>query len=201
MHSLLANLQVKKYLQIRFPALTENYRIYYNIMALVTLLPIVTIVYVYPGSIIWEWPNAIISNLILLLAIFGFLNTLKYYSGREFLGLGIPKEKSNDQKPELSFSPSHRIIRHPLYFYALIIIWSRDLHSSYLIVALIFTFYFFIGGHLEDKKLVQQYGPVYQLYIAKVPGIIPRPRKFLNKNELNKLSKLLVLLLFFTKNN
>ena len=86
--------------------------------------------------------------------------SLKYYDGREFLGLRQLNERnaSVDDQEQFQLSPLHRWVRHPWYFFALVIIWTRDMNSAMLIAAILMTLYFVIGSRLDERKLLRYHG-------------------------------------------
>ncbi len=50
------------------------------------------------------------------------------------------------------------------------------------------TFYMLVGSKLEERKLIVEYGETYARYCKKVPGLIPRPWRYLNKEEADNWS-------------
>ena len=128
-------------------------------------------------------------NGIALLAMMGFLISLRYYDGREFLGIRQLKaqEKRIEDQENLQLSPFHRYVRHPWYSFALMLLWTRPMDSLLLVSAIFMTLYFFLGSKLEEEKLKSYYGDVYKNYIARVPGLIPLPWKHLSEAEANAL--------------
>ena len=57
----------------------------------------------------------------------------------------------------------------------------------YLTTAIMLTLYFFIGAKLEENKLIAYHGRIYRQYSEKVPGVIPRPWRFLSKAQAAQL--------------
>ena len=49
--------------------------------------------------------------------------------------------------------------------------------------AIMLSIYFFLGARLEETKLLAYHGDLYRQYCKKVPGIIPRPWRYLTKSE------------------
>ena len=49
------------------------------------------------------------------------------------------------------------------------------------------TLYFFIGARIEEKKLIQEYGQPYEIYMQYVAGIIPRPWKWLSTDRMRQI--------------
>jgi len=184
-HSLLASNSFKHYInKLTRGKITNKYRLIYNFIALIGLLPITIILFAHPGAEIWDWPHPMLMNIISVFAIVGFLYTLKYYNASEFIGISAFKETTL-----FVISPLHRFVRHPWYFLALIIIWCRDINIAYLITAGVFTLYFILGSYLEEKKLIEIFGSKYEFYQQNVPMLIPNPFRFLSISDLSLLTQ------------
>ncbi len=187
-HSLLASLSVKQWLFQRWPALQPAYRLIYNAVAVIMLLPQLALMQLYQGDIIFSWPAhwQWLAHGLALLALAGFIWSLKFYDMQAFLGLKQWRARYNPaQEAEAPFviSPLHRFVRHPWYSFALIILWTREMDIMMLTTSIIVTAYFFIGAYFEERKLVKFYGKPYQKYRQKVPGIIPLPWRYLAKER------------------
>ncbi len=96
--------------------------------------------------------------------------------------------KIEDQE-HFQLSAFHRFVRHPWYFFGLILIWTRDMSVMTLLSSILITFYFVVGSWLEEKKLLVYHGGTYRRYMARVPGLIPLPWKFLTAKEAEALLK------------
>jgi protein-S-isoprenylcysteine O-methyltransferase Ste14 len=80
-------------------------------------------------------------------------------------------------------------VRHPWYFFGLVLIWTRDMSVTMLLSSTLITLYFVVGSWLEEKKLLVYHGDIYRRYMARVPGLIPLPWKFLTAEEAEALLK------------
>jgi len=68
----------------------------------------------------------------------------------------------------------YRFVRHPLYFFSLLALWSMPVMTVNLLMFNIgATLYFVIGSRVEERRLVQSYGEAYRAYQQRVPGLIP----------------------------
>ena len=186
LHSLMASNGFKGKINTLFPFTAKYYRLSYNALAVFLLIPPIYILYSYEWEQLWRW-TGYYSWLQLLLglgSILGFLLTLRTYGGMEFLGISQALSSSSETHNEtLHISDFHRFVRHPWYFLALLLLWSRDMNLGLLITAIFVSFYFIIGSRLEEKKLILEFGERYAHYCEKVPGLIPLPWKFLNKEQ------------------
>ena len=191
LHSALASLGVKRRVAADWPHLMPYYRLMFNILALLLLLPILWLTYHDPEPMLWRWQGiaAWLANGLALAAIFGFWLSLKSYDMQEFLGLRqlqFHVRKVEDQE-HFHLSPFHRFVRHPWYFFGLILIWTRDMSVTTLLSSMFITLYFLVGSRLEEKKLLVYHGDTYRRYMARVPGLIPLPWKSLTAEEAEAL--------------
>jgi len=96
---------------------------------------------------------------------------------QEFMGIRQLKEHSTsiEDQEHLHFSPYHRFVRHPWYFFGIVLIWLQPMDTAWLVSSIMLTLYFWLGSKLEDRKLVTYYGERYESYMKKVCGIFPLP--------------------------
>ena len=191
LHSLLATNRLKSALQQRLPRMFPYYRLLFNLIAIITLLPLVYLLYMKAGAPLWQWQGwwAWFANALAAIALMLFFWSLRYYSGADFLGLRVFSGNPLPQQHTLVLSPLHRWVRHPWYTLGLVIVWSRDMDLLWLISALAITLYFFIGSKWEEKKLVAEFGSVYQRYQQRVPALVPLPWKHLSRTEAAQLQQ------------
>lgn len=65
-------------------------------------------------------------------------------------------------------------VRHPLYFFTLILIWSNpDITPDRLLFNVLFTGWIVVGTRLEERDLVAEFGEHYRAYQRRVPMLIP----------------------------
>lgn len=190
-HSLLASLRIKNWVSTRHPDFMPAYRLTYNFIAIALLAVPVWLLFTGEKTVLWHYENwlAWLMNAIALLAILGFVVSLRYYDGSEFLGLRQLKdrEKRIEDQENLHLSPFHRYVRHPWYCFALVLIWTRPMDSLMMVSAVLISLYFFIGSRMEERKLVRYYGEVYKHYIERVPGLFPLPWKYLRPEQVTEL--------------
>lgn len=68
----------------------------------------------------------------------------------------------------------YRWVRHPLYFFTLVMIWSRvELTTDRLLFNLLWSGWIYLGTVLEEKDLVIDFGGPYEHYQKQVPMLIP----------------------------
>ncbi|GAB4349699.1 MAG: hypothetical protein Kow006_11710 [Gammaproteobacteria bacterium] len=192
-HSLLASLGFKNWLAARWPGAPRYYRLLFNALAVVLLLPPVALLHLWRGEPLWEWTGIgwLIANGLAGLAAVGFVMTLRDYDTAEFLGVRQWREgvKQVTDQEHLHLSTFHRFVRHPWYFFGLVILWTRDMDGALLTSAVCITLYFWLGSLLEERKLLVYHGEVYDDYRRKVPGLIPLPGRYLTRGEAEALVK------------
>ena len=65
-------------------------------------------------------------------------------------------------------------VRHPLYFFTLVLIWSiPDMTLDRLLFNVLFTGWIVVGTRLEERDLVTEFGEQYRAYQRRVPMLIP----------------------------
>lgn len=192
LHSLLASIGVKQYVAQRWPRAMPAYRLVYNVIAVVLLAVPLWLTLADPGPWLWRWSGvaSYVSLTLSAAALAGFLWSLKYYDVSEFLGLRQFREHnaSVDDQEQFQLSPLHRWVRHPWYFFALVILWTRDMNAPLLVTAIMLTLYLIIGSRLEEQKLIRYHGEIYRRYRERVPGLVPLPWKFLRDADLEELT-------------
>lgn len=191
LHSLLASLWLKQRVARCCPGLLPYYRLGYNLLAVVLALPLLYLVWRYPGEPLWQWRGlgSYLADGLGLIALIVLLYSLRLYDMGEFLGLRQARGKVHEigDMEHFQISPLHRYVRHPWYFLILVIIWSRDMASNQLLIYLLVTLYLVIGSRLEERKLIVYHGEVYRDYRRHVAGLIPLPWKILSPSQAKAL--------------
>tara|TARA_B100000959_G_C14976797_1_gene621859 strand:- start:997 stop:1614 length:618 start_codon:yes stop_codon:yes gene_type:complete len=178
-HSGMICLKVTEYLKLRLGNYFRFYRLIYNFVAIVTIIPVISFGDSIEGSLIFQWEGYLLILQILLLAIsiFLFIAGAKHYDIFQFLGIRqIWTRKSHSvitKGGELKTDGILSVTRHPWYLAAILLIWSREFDLSVLITNTILTLYLIIGTLLEEQKLFYEYGESYRKYQKKVSMLIP----------------------------
>jgi protein-S-isoprenylcysteine O-methyltransferase Ste14 len=117
-----------------------------------------------------------------LRAVF-FLCLLGFYWGvkalRFFDPLGlrpiINRLRGRNPKPvPITATGPYRWIRHPLYLFMILMIWScPDLTMDRLLFNLLWTIWIVIGSYFEEIDLLVEFGDAYREYQKRVPMLIP----------------------------
>ncbi len=181
-HSLLASIKVKFWFKQIFGDLIAFYRLLYNLLTLFSFYLIYEMS-PKPHLIIYDLPNPY--DLIVLipqfLSLAGVFWSFKYICFKEFLGIDQIKrffEKRYttelDEEFTLRIDGPYKYSRHPVYFFSITFLMFRPVMDLFYLTFFVCTvIYFYIGSYYEEKKLVRQFGEVYETYKKSVPRIFP----------------------------
>ena len=191
LHSLFASLWLKGQVARRWPVLMPYYRLGFNTLALVLILPPLTLMWQLSGELLWEYRGVwdLLRFALMGLALAGFAWSMRYYDSREFFGLRQLQEKLHqvEDQERLHISPLHRYVRHPWYSLGLVLIWTQEMDAARLTSALMLTGYLVLGSRLEERKLLVYHGERYRRYLQRVPGLIPMPHRHLTRKQAERL--------------
>jgi methanethiol S-methyltransferase len=111
------------------------------------------------------------------LSMIGFYVTSRFL--RHFDPLGI-REISTHLKGKTAKEPffivrgSYQWVRHPLYFFCLLMIWAQvSVTTDRLVFNGLWTLWIIIGTFLEERDLIVSFGDAYRKYQRSVPMLIP----------------------------
>lgn len=180
LHSILASGRLKRGVTSRLGAAAERvYRLAYNVVAVITLIPVLAVPLLFPGRLLYVisppvlWVTLALQALSGLAILYGLLQT----SLAHFLGLA-QLVGSTGKADDLVVKGLYRWVRHPLYTAGLVIIWLVPrMTTSILAFNLGITAYLYIGSIFEERKLLAEHGAAYENYRRQVPRLIPRPWK------------------------
>lgn len=178
-HSLLAGAAVKNRVrQMCGPGTDRWYRLAYNVFAIVTLLPIVPLIALMPDQTLYHVPAPWLWLMIggQLLAVVGLGATLWQTGLFHFAGLTQLFEERPAAGTSLQVSGFYRWVRHPLYFFSLLLLWLTPVMTVNLLTTFaLSTLYFWAGSIYEEQRLLAAFGAAYRDYQRRVPRLIPLP--------------------------
>ncbi len=180
-HSVMISLSFTNFLKTRLGKYFKYYRIFYNVVSIMTIIPPIFFSILLRGPVLYSWSGYMIGVrfvFALLVILFFILGGLKY-DVLQVIGIRqIKSGKSHStitENGEIDTTGVLSITRHPWYLSTLIFIWIyyNDLYVSTLIANIVLTIYLIIGTILEEKKLVVEFGQSYLDYKNKVPMLLP----------------------------
>jgi protein-S-isoprenylcysteine O-methyltransferase Ste14 len=190
-HSLLASLWFKSRVAARFGDLMPAYRLIFNSLALLLLIPPVVLMFSLADKPLWQFEGIWhwLRLGILAITLAGFIWSLRYYDSKEFLGLKQLRQgrREIEDQESLQISPLHRYVRHPWYSLGLVLVWSQDMDAARLVTAILISAYLIVGSRFEEQKLKRYHGEKYRRYCERVPGLIPIPGRRLTQSEAERL--------------
>ena len=178
-HSLLASMPVKTWARRVFGSSTERwYRLAYNLLAAITLLPLFPLLAFLPDKTLyivpapWRW--LMVGGQVL--AVVGLGVTFLQTGPFEFLGLAQLFAEQSTKSNSFNVRGFYSWVRHPLYSFSLVFLWLTPFMSvNLLTIYILFTIYFYVGSIHEETRLLAEFGADYRVYQQCVPRLIPLP--------------------------
>jgi protein-S-isoprenylcysteine O-methyltransferase Ste14 len=173
------SIAVTEYLKKLLGSQYRFYRVFFNFISILTLIPVALFAHSAQTPVIFDWSGymRIGQVLILGLAVWFFFLGGRHYDIRQFLGIKPIREGTTDtaitDTGELETSGVLGITRHPWYLATMLLLWARQMDVSAIIVNVILTAYLIVGTYLEEKKLVREFGEKYRNYQKKVSMLLP----------------------------
>ena len=111
------------------------------------------------------------------LAIIGFLWGVQALGSFDTFGLASIKVHMRGRQlrpPALVLRGPYLWVRHPLYFFIIVLFWSApDVGSDRLLFSVLWTLWIVVGSFLEERDLVAEFGENYRQYQKTVPMLFP----------------------------
>ena len=124
-----------------------------------------------------QGPLQVLPRAVSLLAIAGFIGgtrALKTFDPFGRVPILIHLRGKQLRPPNFVLRGPYRWVRHPLYFFMLVLIWSTpSLTSDRLLFNVLWTFWVVMGSYLEEKDIVAEFGESYRDYQKVVPMLLP----------------------------
>ncbi|MEJ7627057.1 MAG: isoprenylcysteine carboxylmethyltransferase family protein [Ferruginibacter sp.] len=174
LHSILANEKIKYRITRSSKISDNNYRLLYNVFALVSLVVILIYQFYLNSRLLFE--VTLISKVIAYFLTLSGLAIMIVCIRKYFLQLSGLNTKVTVTRPVLETGGIHRFVRHPLYSGTFIFLAGLFLLIPLLsnfIAVIIIIIYTIIGVRFEEQKLVSLFGSEYKEYQRKVPMLIP----------------------------
>ena len=179
LHSAMISVSVTEYFHKRLGPAFRFYRLFFNMISALTLIPVVLYASSARTEPIFRWDGYLRIFQVLFLgtaALLFFLGASRY-DAAQLLGFKQIREETSAKgitdAGELETSGVLGIMRHPWYLATILLIWARQLDISTILVNTILTSYVVAGAYLEEKKLVREFGEKYRAYQKRVSMLIP----------------------------
>jgi len=176
-HSVMASLWIKDFIRRRLGEhVFRYYRLFYNIFAGVSLLPILGLMVMLGDHQLYSIPKpwVVFFLFVQFLSLLALMIGLKQTGALEFLGLNVFIREDEPSSQNFSTRGLYKFVRHPLYSAGLVFLWfSPVMTRNSLLVSICLSIYLFVGALFEERKLIIEYGDIYREYRKMVPMMIP----------------------------
>jgi len=177
-HSAMISETATGYLKRRLGTGFRYYRLAFNVVALVLLVPVVWYSQSLSAAPVvrWQGPWLAVRFALVALAVLLFAAGGRHYSLRQFVGIsqlrgtsagGLASGGGIDARGVLG------VIRHPWYAGVVLLLWAHDLDLASLVTSGVLTAYVLVGTLLEERKLVHEFGDAYRDYQRRVSMFVP----------------------------
>jgi protein-S-isoprenylcysteine O-methyltransferase Ste14 len=175
-HSLFAAQRTKQFFSRITGRETRFYRLLYNLASLAMFGWVMAtyrrspLLYAVPGA--WKW--LLYASQLAVAAV--ILRCVCQTGAAEFLGIGQFRS-ATAQPRRLVTSGYYARVRHPLYLYSTLFLVLNPLMTVQWFLLTIFSVtYFIVGGMIEERRLLREFGDEYLRYQQRVPFMIPSTR-------------------------
>jgi methanethiol S-methyltransferase len=180
LHSWLASLRVKAMARrLLGPTADRMYRLGFNIVGVLTLMPVLAVPLVEPGRPLYAfsmpWAGILLAGQAgaAIVVLIGVSQTDPWH----FLGVRQLAEGESGRPATLVTTGLYRYVRHPLYTAGAAFLWLTPIMTTTLLALYAaFTAYLYLGSLHEERRLRAEYGEAYADYQRRVPRMIPRLR-------------------------
>jgi methanethiol S-methyltransferase len=179
LHSAMISERVVRALKRRLGGLFRYYRLFFNLIALATFVPVALYSQSVVGEPLFIWRNAGLDPVryaLLTCAVLLFVAGARHYSLKQFIGISQLSGASSGGLVEgggIDATGVLSLVRHPWYTGVLLLLWARDLDGPRLVVNGVLTAYVVVGTLLEERKLVHEFGDPYRAYQERVSMFVP----------------------------
>lgn len=177
LHSTLASNRVKDLAARTFSGIfPRHYRLFFTLFAGISTLAYFGAVLLFSDQALYriQSPWLYLTLSIQLFAGVCFIAALFQNSLLGFSGLASLFSKRPSLDERLTTDGFYHYSRHPLYLFALIMLWLLPVVTwNILALAIGITVYTLIGSLLEERRLAQQFGQEYAAYKKHTPWLIP----------------------------
>ncbi len=181
LHSLLISQTVSERLQLWLGKYQFYYRLFFNLIAVVTLLPLMVATASLRGETVYSWHG--LWQLLrfggVAICLWLFRDGAKNYDTGFLLGVSQIRLRQHHtllvENGKFSRRGALGIIRHPWYSGSFLLLWTAlpSYHQSSVIAAGVLSLYLLVGSWLEEQKILLEYGDEYRRYQQQVSMLFP----------------------------
>ena len=152
----------------------KSYRLLYNFIAVISLVPVLYLLVSLPDKTLCQVPapwkylmlaGQAVSALFLIVAVLQ-TDILSFAGLRQLV--------EEEEVGNLVTNGLYSSVRHPLYTFSLMILWfSPAMSMNSFIIYAVLTIYVLIGIFFEERKLLREFGQAYEQYKSVTPMLIP----------------------------
>jgi methanethiol S-methyltransferase len=178
LHSAMISETATSFLKRRLGDSFRFYRLFFNAVALLTLIPVLWYSHSLGQVVIFRWegvwlvPKYLLQACGVLLVVAGG----RHYSLGQFLGISQLRGASSGGLATgggIDSSGVLGLVRHPWYTAVVLLLWAGDLNMAALVGNSVLTVYIVVGTLLEERKLVHEFGDAYRSYQWRVSMFVP----------------------------
>jgi protein-S-isoprenylcysteine O-methyltransferase Ste14 len=179
LHSLLITAKTNDWVRRRGGAVHGLSRLVYNLIATVTLVPLLWYHFSLHATTLFDWSGLwrLIQVFLLAYALVMAVAGKRSCEMGHFIGTRQWRDYRDGRKPaELPFRTTGalRWVRHPWYSGGIAFLWAfGPVTDVNLVGRLILSIYLVVGSVLEERKLLAEIGAPYAEYRRKVPMLLP----------------------------
>lgn len=177
-HSLLASSYIKNYINRLKGVFKSYYRILFNLVSTILLLPIAYQYFTLPSEVVFTTTLVyqVTGSLLAIAGVYIVVDGFKNYRTDEFIGTYQIKNHHDFHPSKLSRSGWNGVVRHPLYFGGILLVIGLFLVIPTVklgLTAILVIIYLYVGSIWEEKKLKSEFGSAYDAYKREVSMLIP----------------------------
>jgi protein-S-isoprenylcysteine O-methyltransferase Ste14 len=177
LHSYLASKAAKDLARrvIGESATARVYRLFFNLVGVVTLYPILVITLTFPDQVLYTAPGFLkeIFSIVQIIGLLLVVISIEKTGLGDFLGTG--QLFRGAEAPKLVTDGPYAWVRHPLYLGTMLVLWfNPSMTNNWAAFSLGASLYFIVGAIYEERSMEAFFGKEYHRYKAKTPMFVPR---------------------------
>jgi protein-S-isoprenylcysteine O-methyltransferase Ste14 len=182
LHSLLATTWLKNTVARHVPKAHRFYRLAYNQVSVWGFLLIIRYQSQLPEVQLFAPSRVVlvVGYCLLAVGLLVIVAALRGYDLAEFAGWAYVRRGAAAANGSLHTAGVNAWVRHPLYFGLLIGLlgfWLLSPTGPRSVFVACNLAYLLVGTRLEERKLMQRFGAAYAQYRARVPQLLPWPKR------------------------